>query len=199
LTDADELRIDYRAKTDQQTIINLTNHSFFNLNGQGSGDILKHTLYLNADSYTPMDADSIPLGQIVPVENTPFDFRQPTAIGTRIDAGDAQLKNGNGYDHNFVLRKKEHALTHAATATGDASGIKLDVFTTEPGLQLYTGNFMDGSNSIKGGFRDAHRTAFCLETQHFPDAPNLAAFPSIALYPGDTYNSTSVYRFSIAP
>jgi aldose 1-epimerase len=168
------------------------------LNGQGRGTILDHQLYINADAFTPMDAASITTGEIMPVSGTPFDFRKQNRIGARIDADDPQLKNGNGYDHNFVLNKTGANLDLAATAIGDKTGIVMDVFTTEPGMQLYTGNFMDGSNTLKGGAPDSRRTAFCLETQHFPDAPHHPHFPSIVLHPDETFQSETVFRFSVA-
>jgi aldose 1-epimerase len=192
------MQIEFNAQTDKTTVVNLTNHAYFNLNGQGSGTILNHTVQINAGHYTPMDANSIPFGEIAPVDGTPFDFRQPVEIGARINEPHVQLQNGIGYDHNFVLQKNGTALTHAATAVGDDSGIKMDVFTTEPGLQFYTGNFMDGANTLKRGAKDGHRTAFCFETQHFPDAPNHADFPSVVLYPGDRYHTVSRFRFSAA-
>jgi aldose 1-epimerase len=198
LMDTNEMQIEFNAQTDKTTIVNLTNHAYFNLNGQGSGTILNHTVQINAGHYTPMDANSIPFGEIAPVDGTPFDFRQPVEIGARINEPHVQLQNGIGYDHNFVLQKNGTALTHAATAVGDDSGIKMDVFTTEPGLQFYTGNFMDGANTLKTGAKDGHRTAFCFETQHFPDAPNHADFPSVVLYPGDRYHTVSRFRFSAA-
>ncbi|HUP14119.1 MAG TPA: aldose epimerase family protein [Niastella sp.] len=198
LTEMNEMQISFQAETDETTIVNLTNHAYFNLNGQGHGTILNHALQINADHYTPMDVDSIPVGDIVAVTGTPFDFRTLTAIGERIKDENVQLKNGKGYDHNFVLNKRGDALTIAATAIGDATGIRMDVYTTEPGIQLYTGNFMTGQNILKGGNKDEYRSAFCLETQHFPDAPNHETFPSIVLQPGETYNTTTVFRFSIA-
>lgn len=198
LTDANELKLTYEALTDKKTVINLTNHAFFNLNGTGSGTINNHVLMINADHYTPVDSTLIPTGKIIPVANTPFDFRTAVAIGKNVDADDVQLKNGNGYDHNFVLNKNTTAgLNHAATVVADKTNIIMEVFTTEPGLQFYGGNFMQSKNRMKGGGKDDFRTAFCLETQHFPDSPNQPSFPSTVLEPGKTYSSTSVYKFSV--
>ncbi len=198
LTDENEIRAEFEAQTDQATVINLTNHAYFNLNGQGCGSILDHILVINADYYTPIDESSIPYGTLDAVTGTPFDFRQPATIGDRIKADDIQLKHGSGYDHNFVLNKEgDEELTLAAAAIGDQSHIRLEVLTTEPGMQLYTGNFMKGNHRLKGGLPDEKRGAFCLETQHFPDSPNQPNFPSTVLLPGNTFRSTTVFRFSV--
>ncbi|HTC00049.1 MAG TPA: aldose epimerase family protein [Ferruginibacter sp.] len=194
LTDDNEMTIEFTAATDHITIINLTNHAYFNLNG--TGNINNHTLTINADYYTPINKHLIPTGNIAAVKDTPFDFRQPKKIGEHINDNDPQLKYGNGYDHNFVLNKKNSELALAASTKGDTSKIQMDVFTTEPGLQLYSGNFMDGKNILTNGSADDRRTAFCLETQHFPDSPNKESFPSTILRPGDTYQSSTVFRFS---
>ena len=193
------VKIDYEISTDKKTVVNLTNHSYFNLNGQGSGTINNHTIQLNADNFTPVDSTLIPIGKIVPVANTPLDFRKPTTIGARVnDTSDIQIKYGKGYDHNFVLNKNAGTgLNKAAEVIGDNSGIQMDVFTSEPGVQFYGGNFMQGTNYIKGKKKDDFRTAFCLETQHFPDSPNQPSFPTTTLEPGKKYTSTTEYVFSV--
>ena len=199
LTAENSLRIDYAVTTDKPTVQNLTNHTYFNLAGEGSGDVLKQVLTIDADKFTPTDKEMIPTGEIRSVAGTPFDFRKPQAIGERINAKDEQLVNGRGYDHNFVLSHragKAGMAVLAARAEDPASGRVLEVFTDQPGLQFYTGNFLDGSLKGKGGKPYEYRGAFCLETQHFPDAPHHANFPSIELKPGQTFRSTTIFHFS---
>jgi aldose 1-epimerase len=196
LTDDNAVEIYYAATTDKTTVVNLTSHTYYNLNGNGSGSILKHTLQLNADGFTPVDSTLIPTGKIDKVENTPFDFRKPTTIGARIAEGDQQLKFGQGYDHNFVLNKHD-LKTPIATVQGDNTGIVMEIFTEEPGIQFYSGNFMKGEFKFKGDIKDDNRTAMALETQHFPDSPNKPAFPSTVLKPGQTYKTTTIYKFSV--
>lgn len=198
LTDDNELVITYRAETDKPTVINLTNHAFFNLNGEGNGNVLDHLLQINADTYLPVDTYQIPTGALESVENTPFDFRKMKPIGQDIAQPHEQLAKGSGYDHNYVLNAEATtAQLPAATATSPLTGIRLDVLTTEPGLQLYTGNFLSGKDQGKQGVFYEKHEAFCLETQHFPDSPNQPDFPSTLLLPGQLFHSETIYRFSI--
>ena len=196
LTDDNALRLDLTATTDQDTLVNLTQHTYFNLAGRG--DVLSHSLRINADQFTPMDNTQIPTGRWQDVTGTPFDFRKPVAIGARIDADDEQLKFGCGYDHNWIVNKPANHLGVVARVTEPASGRVLEVLSTQPGVQFYTGNFLDGTITGKRGWVYQRRHGFCLETQHFPDAINHPNFPSVVLKPGQTYRHTILYRFSAA-
>jgi aldose 1-epimerase len=195
VTDSNELKIEYSAVTDKPTVVNLTQHSYFNLAGQGNGDILSHELTLVADKFTPVDTTLITTGELRPVEGTPMDFRIPVAIGARINQKEQQLNFGGGYDHNWVLNRKDGTLSLAASVYEPTTGRVMDVLTTEPGIQFYSGNFLNGSATGKGGKVYNHRNGFCLETQHYPDSPNKPQFPSTELKPGDTYQTVTVYRF----
>ena len=197
LTAANELRIDYSATTDKDTVANVTNHSYFNLAGQGQGDILGDVLTIYASKFTPVDAGMIPTGELKSVAGTPFDFRQPTVIGARIDNDDEQLKRGKGYDHNWVVDGAPGTLRPAARVSDPGSGRVLEVLTTEPGVQFYTGNFLDGTSTGKSGKVYQRRYGFCLETQHFPDSPNHPDFPTTVVKAGAQYKSTTVFRFSV--
>jgi aldose 1-epimerase len=194
LTDDNALRLEYTATTDKQTVVNLTQHSYFNMRGRG--DILGHIVQIKAERYTPVDSTLIPVGGLQPVAGTPFDFRQPTPIGARVTATNQQLEFGKGYDHNFVIDKPADTLGVQATVFEPDTGRVLEVSSTEPGLQFYTGNFLDGTIPGKDGKPYAFRSGFCMEPQHFPDSPNQPAFPSTVLRPGQTYHNTIVYKFS---
>ena len=200
LTDDNELKIKYFANSDKKTFVNLTHHSFFNLKGEGEGDINDHVLMINANHYLPIDVGLIPIGNIVKVANTPFDFTKPKSIKKAIEVDNQQLEFGNGYDHNFVLNKaptNNDGLVLAAKVKEPESGRVMEVYTDEPGLQFYGGNFLDGEIVGKSSKAYVYRGAFCLETQHFPDSPNQKGFPSALLSPGEIYTSTCVYKFSI--
>lgn len=195
VTEDNALRIDFTATSDKDTVCNLTHHSYFNL--RGSGDVLGHVVYINADKFTPVDSGLIPTGELQPVAGTPFDFLTPTPIGAHIgNTNDEQIKLGNGYDHNWVLNKQGNELSLAARVFEPTTGRTLEVWTTEPGTQFYTGNFLDGSITGKGGWTYQFRNGFCFEPQHYPDSPNHPNFPPTELKPGETYKNTIIYKFS---
>lgn len=196
-TDGNELRIEYEAQTDQPTVVNLTNHSYFNLKDGGASPALGHEMMIRADRYTPIDATLIPTGDLASVEGTPLDFRTATAIGLRIGDEHEQIGFGSGYDHNYVLDREGEGLELAATVHDPETGRTMDVFTEEPGVQFYSGNFLDGHHVGKSGVSYGQHSGFCLETQHFPDSPNQPDFPSTVLRPGEIYRTATVYRFYV--
>jgi aldose 1-epimerase len=198
LTNRNEVQIDYRATTDADTVLNLTNHTYFNLKGAGRGTILDHEVLIDADRFTPVDSGLIPTGEFRSVEGTPFDFRTSTPIGERIDADDEQIKLGGGYDHNFLINGSTNELRLAARVKEPTTGRVMEVLTDQPGMQFYTGNFLDGSIVGKQGIAYGKRFGFCMETQHYPDSPNKPVFPTAVLKAGDTFTSTTVFRFSTA-
>ncbi|MCX8492547.1 MAG: galactose mutarotase [Cyclobacteriaceae bacterium] len=197
LTDQNELVIDYEATTDKTTVINLTHHSFFNLAGADNGDVLDHLVEINSERFCAIDSALIPTGELKKVDNTAFDFRKAVKIGERINDSDEQLRLARGYDHNWVLAKNGIELSFAARVTEPKSGRVMEVWTTEPGLQFYSGNFLDGTEVGKDGVKYGFRSALCLEAQHFPDSPNHSEFPTTVLKPGETYNQKTIYKFSV--
>jgi aldose 1-epimerase len=197
LNNDNTLEVVYEATTDKKTIVNLTQHSYFNLSGDFSKTILDHEITINADKLVPVDATLIPTGELTDVSNTPFDFRQAKAIGKDIEAKDEQLKRGQGYDHCWVLNNQNEGMRFAASAYHPESGRLMEVSTDEPGIQLYTGNFLDGTLPSKQSGTYGHRTGFCLETQHYPDSPNQKDFPSVVLNPGENYKTTTTFKFSV--
>lgn len=197
LTSDNALCLQYTATTDKPTVVNLTNHSYFNLSGNAANDVLNDTVQFDADAFTPIDSTFMTWGEIRPVEGTPFDFRAGKTVGQDIEADDEQLKNGLGYDHNMVLNTGGDLSKVACRISDPTNGIVLRVYTTEPGIQFYTGNFLDGKVKGKGGIAYPRRGAICVETQHYPDSPNQPNYPSVVLRPGETYSSTSIYKFSV--
>lgn len=197
LTSDNAIDIAYKATTDAPTILNLTNHSYFNLSGDPSKDILKEEIWFDADAFTPIDSTFMTTGEILSVENTPFDFTVAKSIGADINKDDEQLNNGHGYDHNMVLRQPCNISSPAAILTDSVTGIKMEMFTNEPGIQFYAGNFLDGTVKGKKGIAYPHRSAICLESQHYPDSPNKVQWPSVVVRPGETYRSHCKYKFSV--